>query len=285
MAFGKKAKQPKTQYQTEQQALGRDAYGRITPALDRIESLTMNPDQYRQENINNYFNSGAQWNDAMRNYRRQMSQATANNYNATNGGYSSAGQRYYDDVQRAQNDYNARLYDAGVNTVNNMLSQDLGSANSYYNLLNNQHAYAAQPDAIDTANQLIDKANKNAWTSALNSAGDVASLFGPWGKAIGGAMKLGSWAGSTNYDQAIANTLNSAGINTNASAYTNPAGNTTAQFAGLTGLAKDALANDKDYWRRLFAKQAQDEATGDNTVRSIVQPSIDKTTGFLRRPY
>lgn len=226
MAFGKKAKTPKTQYQTENQQLGRDAYGRITPALDRLESLSMNPDEYRQQGINNFFNSSADWNDAMRQYRRQMNQATANNYNAMNGGYSSAGQKYYDDTQRYANDLNSRLYDRGVQTVNNMLSQDTGLAQNYYNTLMGQHDLAAQPDAIDTANQLIDKSNKNAWSNILGQAGTMVESLAPgWWKLIGTGMKAGANAGSTDYSNAIANVLNSANIKSDASTYANPSTN------------------------------------------------------------
>lgn len=203
MAFGKSAKTPKSQYQTETQSLGRYAYDKINPQLDRIGELTNNADDYRKSHINDYFNSSASWNDAMRNYRRQSAAATANNYAATGGGYSSAGQRLYDDMQRNLNDYNARLYDQGVNTVEGMLGVDRAAAQNYYNTLVNQHAMAREGDLIDVQNQLVDKANKNGWTSLLNSAGDVASLFGPWGKAIGAAMKVGSWAGSTNYNNAL----------------------------------------------------------------------------------
>ena len=89
--FGKKSKQVKTQYETENQQLGRQAYPYIQPARDRMNDLSMNPDKYRQEYINKYFGKDtAEWNDAMRNYQRIMGNTTANNYNATHGGYSSA---------------------------------------------------------------------------------------------------------------------------------------------------------------------------------------------------
>lgn len=254
MAFGKKAKTPKTQYQTENQQLGRDAYGRITPALDRLESLSMNPDEYRQRGINTYFNSSADWNDAMRQYRRQMNQATANNYNAMNGGYSSAGQKYYDDTQRYANDLNSRLYDRGVQTVNNMLSQDTGLAQNYYNTLMGQHDLAAQPDAIDTANQLIDQANKNSWSNILGTAGKVVSAIPtPWTRAIGAGMQLGGYAGSTDYSNAIANVLNNAGTPTSTASYTNPSANVTNVASSLGDAAK-GIYGDKSYWANLFKR-------------------------------
>lgn len=235
MAFGKQAKTPKTQYQTEAQQLGRDAYGRITPTLNRVENLTMNPDDYRKEHINDLFNSGAQWNDAMRNYRRQMSAATANNYNATGGGYSSSGQRLYDDVQRGLNDYNARLYDTGVRTVEDLLSNDRSAANSYYKTLLNQHAMASQPDALDSYNQMLDKQNKNWWSNALGGIGNAVEQYAPgYFKLIGSAMKTGAYAGSTDYSNALNGLGREAGLNVN---YRSPA------YSNLGGILSSAANN------------------------------------------
>jgi len=206
MAFGKKAKTPVTKYQREQQKLGRNAYRDIEPQRQRIADLTNNANQYRQEGINNFFNSNANWNDAMRNYRRQMAQATANNYFSTGGGYSSAGQKYYDDTQRAANDLNSRLYTQGVNTVENMLSNDRNSAINYYDLLNQQHGFASQPDAIDEYNKLVDKQNKQWWVDQLYAHANLAEALAPkqW-KAIGTVGKLGANALSTNYEDAMTN--------------------------------------------------------------------------------
>jgi len=265
MAFGKKAKNQKTQYQTENQQLGRQAYPYIQPAFERYQDLTMNPDTYRQQGINDYFNASASWNDALRNYNRQMAQATANNYNATGGGYSSAAQRYYDDVQRNENDYNARLYDRGVNTVENMLTNDINRAGNAYNLATGQHNLAAQPDAIDTSNALIDKNNRNAWSNILQQGGKVVSMFGPVGRVVGGAMQLGGWAGSTDYSNAIANALNSGDIQSDASAYANPATDLGTTIAGMN---LDKIRGDGGYWSNLFTGNRA--LNGINTVDQAV---------------
>lgn len=267
MAFGKKAKNQKTQYQTENQQLGRQAYPYIQPAFERYQDLTMNPDTYRQQGINDYFNTSASWNDALRNYNRQMAQATANNYNATGGGYSSAAQRYYNDVQRNQNDYNARLYDQGVKTVENMLTNDIDRAGSAYNLATGQHNLAAQPDAIDTSNALIDKNNRNAWSNMLQQGGKVVSMFGPVGKVVGGAMQLGGWAGSTDYSNAIANALNSGNIKSDASAYANPATDLGTTIAGMN---IDKMRGDSGYWSNLFGK-----GTTSNVAMNSVQQAAN----------
>lgn len=277
MAIGKKKPTPKTRYQKEQQQLGRAAYPLIEPQRQRIADLTNNADQYRQEGINNYFNSGAEWNDAMTNYRRQMANAAANNYNATHGGYSSAGQRVYDDYQKGLNDYNARLYNKGVNTIENMLSNDRNAAQSYYQDLIGQHDYAKQPDAIDVSNQLIEDSNKNWWTNALQQGGTVASMFGPVGRVIGGAMQLGGWAGSTDYNDAINNVMRSGGLipSTSSVNYSNPASNTVNTFKNLGSLFQQGQeANDGNFWRNVA--QGRYVTNPDGTI-------TDKKTGMTLR--
>ena len=207
MGFGKKAKQVKTQYETEGQQLGREAYTNMQPTLDRIGNLAMNPDEYRQRQLNTYYNSdnSAKWSDAQRMTRRTLADATANNYNATHGGYSSAGSKYYDDVIRKMNDYNARLWDTGVGTVNNMLTQDTNLARNYYNDLWKTHDLAQAPDAIDEYNKQIDQYNKQRWTEPVAQLGTAIESFAPgWFKLIGTGMKAGAYAGSTDYSNNLA---------------------------------------------------------------------------------
>lgn len=255
MAFGKKASQPKTQTQVEGQELGRSAYGDIQPTYSRVRDLAMNPDDYRQSHINDFFNTGASWNDTLTQSKRALGQATANNYNAMNGGYSSAGQKYYNDTQKGVNDYNARLYDAGVQTVNNMLGLDSSLAQNAYKNALNQWGFANEGDQIDTYNNLVKKANNNSWTGLLNTAGDVASMFGPIGKGIGAAMKAGAWAGSTNYDDALNNLRLSQGY-----AKIGPSGlingvspNAATNYNNLFGSLQGALS-DSNWYQKLAAQ-------------------------------
>lgn len=226
MALGKKARQEKTDFENEGQELGKYAYPKINPTLDRIGDLTMNPDEYRQNLLNTYYNSdnSAMWSDAMRNYRRQMANATANNYAATNGGYSSAGDKYYNDIQRYQNDLNSRLWDYGVNSANSMYNKDLANTQDYYNTLTNQWGLKKAGDAIDAYNQQVDKSNKQWWTNALNEVGSAVEALapGPW-KAIGTGMRVGGWAGSTDYSDNLARLAGQFGGNVDPSAYRNGA--------------------------------------------------------------
>ena len=239
MALGKKAKQVKTDYEGEGQELGKYAYPKINPALDRIGDLTMNPDDYRKNLLNTYYNSdnSAMWSDAMRNYRRQMANATANNYAATGGGYASTGDKYYNDVQRYQNDLNSRLWDYGVNSAQKMYNQDLANTQNYYNTLRNQWDLKKTGDAIDAYNQQVDKANKQWWSNALNEVGSAVEAMAPgWWKAIGTGMRLGGYAGSTDYSDNLARLAGQFGGNSDPSAYKNGA-------TDLSGIVSSGMKN------------------------------------------
>ncbi|MBQ2350090.1 MAG: hypothetical protein II393_02320 [Cytophagales bacterium] len=206
MGFGKKQEVKKTKSEKENQQLGRQAYPSIQPAADRIGNLAMNPDEYRQTQLNTYYGPNtATWSDAMRNYQRRMGDVTANNYAATHGGYTSAGQKLYDDTQRYQNDLAARLYDKGVQSVNNMLNQDTNLAQNYYKDMLYQHNLAAQPDSIDAYNEAVRKANSNRWTGILDNLGSAVENYAPgYWKAIGTGMRLGANAGSTDTSDVLA---------------------------------------------------------------------------------
>lgn len=251
MSFGKKQKQVKTQYETENQQLGRNAYPQIQPTLDRIGDLAMNPDEYRQNQLNTYYNANnsAQWSDAQRNTLRTLANATANNYAATHGGYSSAGNKYYDDNVRAVNDYNARLWDTGVKSANDMLTQDTNLAQNYYKNLLNQHDMAAVPDAVDAYNDVIDKANGNSWTNIASTIGQgLSAIPNPYTKAIGAGLQFAGAAGSKDYSGSLSRLGALAGINKagETSQYINPSTNFGATMSNVLD-----QANKNDTWGKL----------------------------------
>lgn len=265
MGFGKKEKIQKTQYETENQNLGRAAYPKIQPALDRVGDLTMNPDEYRKNLIDTYYNSdnSAQWSDAQRNIRRNLSNATANNYAATHGGYSSAGQKYYDDVTRAMNDYNSRLWDYGVNSANNMYNSDLANTSNYYKTLLGTHQLAEQGDAIDNYNELVDKQNKQWWANALNEIGSGVEALapGPW-KAIGTGMRVGAWAGSKDYGDAMAMRGKQIGLSGDPDAY-------RSGSEDLGGIVSSGINN----WMNWGGAKSP---TGGSSISSKAQSAADK---------
>lgn len=278
--FGKKQKQVKTQYETENQQLGRQAYPYIQPAMDRMNDLSMNPDKYRQDYINKYFGKDtAEWNDAMRNYQRIMGNTTANNYNATHGGYSSAGQKLYNDTQRNQNDLISRLNSAGVSGSQTLLNNDLTNTANLYNTLNNQHAMAKTGDAIDEYNKLVDKSNKNAWTSWLNDLGAVGEALapGPW-KAIGTGMRVGGWLGSNDYSDAMARLGGQIGLSSNPADYANGATDLGAiTSSGVQNWMNwGGVANpDQNYLQSLFGnnnQQNQQNQSNNNAGSAFQNP-------------
>lgn len=279
--FGKKSKQVKTQYETENQQLGRQAYPYIQPAMDRMNDLSMNPDKYRQEYINKYFGKDTpEWNDAMRNYQRIMGNTTANNYNATHGGYSSAGQKLYSDTQRAQNDLISRLNSAGVTGSQNLLNNDLNNVAGLYKNLNYQHGMAQQGDAIDEYNKLVDKSNKQWWMNALSEIGAAGEAIapGPW-KAIGTGLRVGGWLGSTDYSDAMARLGGQIGLSNDPASYANGA-------ADLGGIVSSGIQNWSNWggaggWNNLFGGNS----TGTNTNTSNNNTSSNSTGGIFQNPF
>lgn len=283
MTFGKKEKVDKTQYETENQNLGRAAYPKIQPALDRVGDLTMNPDEYRKNIMNTYYNTdnSAQWSDAQRNIRRNMANATANNYAATHGGYSSVGQKYYDDVTRAMNDYNSRLWDYGVNSANNMYNADLANTNNYYKTLLGTHQLAERGDAIDNYNELVDRQNKQWWSNALNELGSVVENVapGPW-KAIGTGMRLGGWAGSKDYGDAMAMRGQQIDLSSDPNAYRSGA-------ESLGGIVSSGLNNWMN-WGGLKSGIAKNVVSKSSNQRFTQNPDgtiTDNQTGVTLRGY
>lgn len=232
MTFGKKQKQEKTQYEAENQVLGRNAYSQIQPAADRMGDLTMNPDEYRQKMMNTYYNpeKSAEWSDAQRNILNTMANATAHNYAATGGGVSSSGNKYYDNNQRNMNDYAARLYDRGVQGANALYQGDLNNTRNYYSTMLGQHNLAQTGDAIDAYNKVLDEANKTWWTEPLTQVGNAVEQFAPgWWKAIGTGMKMGANAGSKDYSDSLARLGGQFGASNDPTSYSNSA----TDFGGL----------------------------------------------------
>ncbi|MBP5596342.1 MAG: hypothetical protein J6Y02_13225 [Pseudobutyrivibrio sp.] len=222
MTFGKKEPIKKTQYETENQEIGRSAYPKIQPTLDRIGDLTMNPDEYRQKMMNTYYdpNKTASWSDLQRAINTNLSNATARNYNTMAGGYSSSGQKYYDQNTRAMNDLAARYYDNALSGANALYQNDLGNTQKYYGTLLGTHDLAKAPDAIDSYNDLVKESNKQWWANALNELGAVGEALapGPW-KAIGTSMRIGGWAGSKDYGDAMARLGGQIGLSSDPNAY------------------------------------------------------------------
>ena len=193
--MGKQAKIPQTDYTIG----GRDISNTAIPYYKKgvtqlgnyMEKVQNRMDPYLEKYINPA--KAAEYSDFQRNYQRAMGQQTAQNYAATGGGYSSANQLGYDDLQRYYNHYASELYAQGLNQANQMAAQEYnmltGALGSYGNAYNLGKEYSQN----EQYNKLVDEANKNWWSNLLISAGDsIASISmqsgNPMVMAIGGAI-------------------------------------------------------------------------------------------------
>ena len=221
--------------QTDYTKGGRDISNTAIPLyqnnLTRMDEYLADPMAAQDEYMNKYYNANtAQNTDFRRAYQRDMAKMTANNYAATNGGYSSLGNRSYVDNQRNWNDAAARLYQQGVDSAYNMASQDYNnmlSANSAY-----ANAYKLGEDysRIDQFNDQVDQANSQGWNSLMDAAGEAGMKSGnPYAMAIGAALKVG--AGMTRKDMTLSSPYASSSGNAGASQQSSG----TSQAAGMFG--------------------------------------------------
>lgn len=191
----KQAKIPQTDYTIG----GRDISNTAIPYYKKgvtqlgnyMENVQNRMDPYLEKYINPA--SAAEQSDFMRNYQRAMGQQTAQNYAATGGGYSSANQLAYDDLQRYYNHYANDLYAQGLTAANQLANNEYdmltGALRSYGNAYNLGKEYSQN----EQYNKLVDEANKNWWSNLLTSAGDsIGSISmqsgNPMVMAIGGAI-------------------------------------------------------------------------------------------------
>lgn len=239
------AKQPKIS-QTDYTRGGRDISNTVIPLyqqnLTQLGDYVSNVQNRLDPYLENYINLGqaASQSDFLRNYQRAMGQATAGNYAATTGGYSSLNQQGYDDQQRYYNDLAARMYSQGLDQAANLAAQEyqiLANTPAIYN-----QAYQLGKDYSDIQqyNDMADKINGNWWSNALTSAGDTIgsismSSGNPFVMAIGGAIggTMGTAGRMTGYDDSMLSGLRARATGTTG----------TNTYSGqATGQAKDHAA-------------------------------------------
>lgn len=197
--MAKKPKQKQTEWNKQGKAIADTSVPYYQSNLTRIDNYLQDPSASIDNYLKKYYDNTTEQGDFIRNYNRAMAGTTAQNYNATGGGYDSSNQRLYDDRQRYMNDWAARLRDKGISTSANMAYQD------YANMLNAnqayQNAYALGRPYSDTDqyNYMVGQTNK--WYNQLGG------LLGTAGAAVGGV--LGGGVGST-IGASLGNTLGSA---------------------------------------------------------------------------
>lgn len=227
--MAKQAKIPQTDYTTG----GRDISNTAIPYYKKgvtqlgnyMENVQNRMDPYLEKYVN--LANAAENSDFIRNYQRAMGQQTAQNYSATGGGYSSANQLGYDDLQRYYNDYASRLYAQGLNQANNMASQEYNMLTGALGAYGNAYSLGKEYSDNEQYNKLVDEANSNWWSNLLTSAGDsIGSISmqskNPWVMAIGGSIggtmgtagrMTGSNAGELASSLRGNNTSSSSGLN------------------------------------------------------------------------
>ena len=211
MAF-KHAKKKQTDYNIGGKAISDTAIPLYQKNLTRMDEYLSDPTARQDMYLNKYYGAdNVDQSDFLRNYKRAMGQTTANNYSATNGGYSSSGQRAYDDNQRYWNDYASRLRSQGVTDSYNMANQDyqnmVDANRPYFNAYSLGEAYSN----VDQYNDAVNKANGNWYSGVMSSVGKgLQAIPNPWTQAIGAGL---SAAGSltNNGAEDLLNSMNSSG--------------------------------------------------------------------------
>ena len=190
--MAKEAKIKQTDWTTGGRDISNTAIPLYQEGLGQLGDYMNNVQNRLDPYLENYIDlaQASQKNDLMRSFYDAASKTTANNYNAMNGGYSSANQGTYDDVQRYYNDLASRLYTQGLEAANTMANNEYnmltGALNSYHNAYNLGEKYSA----IDQYNDMVDQANNNMWTGVVNTLGDIGmSIPNPWAQAIGAGLK------------------------------------------------------------------------------------------------
>lgn len=160
--MGKQAKIPQTDYTIGGRDISNTAIPYYKKGVTQLGNYMENVQNRMDPYLEKYVDAAnaADQSDFLRNYQRAMGQQTAQNYSATGGGYSSANQLGYDDLQRYYNDYASRLYAQGLDQANGMAAQEYnmltGALGSYGNAYNLGKEYSDN----EQYNKLVDEANK-----------------------------------------------------------------------------------------------------------------------------
>ena len=250
MAF-KHAKKKQTDYNIGGKAISDTAIPLYQKNLTRMDEYLSDPTARQDMYLNKYYGAdNVDQSDFLRNYKRAMGQTTANNYSATTGGYSSSGQRAYDDNQRYWNDYASRLRNQGVANSYNMANQDyqnmVGANSSYQNAYSLGKAYSD----IDQYNDAVNKANSNWYSGVMSSVGKgLQAIPNPWTQAIGAGLSV---AGSltNNGAEDLLNSMSSSGdIRSGEAGSSNELGGAFQKgYEGIGTLINDWKTGNKKYY-------------------------------------
>lgn len=192
--MAKQAKDTQTQWTRQGKEIADTAVPLYESNLLRMDDYLSDPTANMQTYLDKYYNpkTSAQYSDFMRNYNRAMANTTANNYSATSGGYTSSGQRAYDDMQRYQNDLASRLQDYGVANAYQMAAGDFGNMLSANRAYNDAYGLGKNYSDIERYNNMVRQANSggNILGQAMSGVGKVfSSIPLGWTQAVGAGLQ------------------------------------------------------------------------------------------------
>lgn len=222
--MSKKAEIPQTDYTTGGMQISNTAIPIYQENLQRVNEYLSNPQESMNKYIEDYYSNNTDQSDFLRKYNRAMSGVTANNYAATNGGYSSLNQRNYDDTQRYQNDLASRIYDAGVTNAYNMASGDYQNMLNAFPYLQSAYNLGEAYSNIEQQNAINEQQNSNWFGNLLGGVGQVVSgIPNPIATGLGAAMQVGGnmLASDSPYNGGISSTNRGAGYG-DSGAFYNP---------------------------------------------------------------
>lgn len=175
--MAKMAKKTQTDYTRGGKAISDTAIPYYQNALTTMNDYIQNPYGTVDTIMDKYYSNNAMQNDFLRNYNRAMANTSAGNYSATGGGYSSAGQRAYNDVQRYQNDLASRLQQYGVNQAFQGQQQLFNQALQGTGAFGNAYGLGKEYSDIDQYNYIAGQ-NNSFGNQALGVGGQLASSAG-----------------------------------------------------------------------------------------------------------
>lgn len=255
--MSKKPKQKQTEWNIQGKQIADTAVPYYQQNLGRINDYLANPQGSMDDYLSKYYDNTAAQSDFLRNYNRAMGGATGQNVAASGGGFSSANQRNYDDLQRYQNDLASRLRDYGVTSAYNMAAGD------YRNMLAANDAYRAayglgQPYSdTDQYNYMVGQTNK--WYNQLGG------LLGTAGAAVGNLINpvvgatIGAGIGNTLGD---AMTVRFDGSPTTAGQYANQATDALVKYYEQKGNLDDSRLGREE--------RAAGQGLGQNAAQAFV---------------
>ncbi len=205
--MGKKKKKIQTQYTTDGRDLSHQGTQLARQSMSNISDY-QNRIQNRIDPYMKYIDlaTAAPNSDFLTDYKRATAQQTGSNYAATHGGYSSANQLGYDDLQKYYNDYAARLYTSGLGMAEQMAQNEYSNYLAGAQTGSGMYGYGKEYSDIEQYNNL---AKQNSWLSnLLGAAGDTIGSISmksgnPLVMGIGGAVGglMGTAGRMTGYDE------------------------------------------------------------------------------------